>query len=87
MARKIEWNGEWIATLIEAEDGSYIAAPVVFDEDDRLVMGAEILAAVVEAGTPIEHPVLHGYSPGHLAELDQHLTHVSAQLGVPLRGW
>jgi hypothetical protein len=74
--RKIEWNGEWIATLLEDEQGPVLVPPIVFDQDDRVVLGAELLEAIAKGGRPIEHPVLRGYTPAKLAELEQHLTRV-----------
>jgi hypothetical protein len=75
-ARKIEWNGEWIATLLEDELGSSLVPPIVFDQDGQVVLGAEVLEAIAEARQQIEHPILRDYTPGKLAELEQHLTRV-----------
>lgn len=84
MARKIEWGGEWIATLIESGSGSYLAPPIVFDADGNVVMGREVLAAIAESGTAVEHAVLRDYAPGDLAELEQKLARMADALGVPL---
>ena len=84
MTRKIEWDDEWIATLVETTSGNYLAPPVVFDTNGDVVMGREVLDAVATSGTAIEHPMLHGYGPGDLAALEQKLAHIAQQLDVPL---
>jgi len=80
----IEWGGEVIANLIETDDGRrYLTPPIVFDTAGKVVLGAEVLAAVVESGVTLEaYPVLRNYSPGDLAELEQKLARVAEALGV-----
>jgi hypothetical protein len=87
MARKIEWGGEWIATLIEDEDdpsNNFIAPPVVFDTNGMVIMGVAVLEEIAESGSSVEHPILRDYTPGDLAALEQKLARVSEVLGVPL---
>jgi hypothetical protein len=84
MARKIEWDGEWIATLIESDGGDYLAPPIVFDADGNVIMGREVLEAIVESGVTVEHPMLRDFAPGDLAGLEQKLARISESLGVPL---
>ena len=82
-ARPVEWDGEVIAVVVEVDGESpYLVEPIVFDEDDNVVMGREVLAAVVESGTTVQHPVLRGYTPGRLAELEQRLARVRDTLGI-----
>ncbi len=84
MTRQIEWGDECIAVLVETPTGNYIAPPIVFDTDGDLVMGQELLAAVVASDTTIQHPVLHNCGPVALAVLEWKLAFVAEQLGVPL---
>ena len=83
MARKIEWEGEWIATLIETPEETYLVPPVVHGTDGQVVMGVEVLEAVVSSGVTIEHPVIENCTPERLAELDQQPAADDADLGVP----
>jgi hypothetical protein len=85
MARAIEWDGQVIALLIEPKEGDpYIAPPIVFDTDEQVIMGAEVLAAVVQSGVTIEHPVIRNCTPERLALIDQQLARISTELGVPV---
>jgi hypothetical protein len=80
-ATKIERNGECVAILIATPDGRrYVVEPVVFDQDGKLVMGHDVLHAVVQSGKTIELPVLRGLSPGDVADLEQFLERVREQL-------
>jgi hypothetical protein len=81
-ARKIEWEGEWIAMLLDTDDGPLLVEPIVFDQDGNVVMGREVLAAQVETGQTIPHPILRDYTPGQVAELEQRLAHIRETLGV-----
>ncbi len=83
-ARRVEWDGETVALVVSPGNGQpdYLVPPVVFDEDGNVVMGREVLAAVVEAGVGVEVPVLRGYGPARLAGLEQCLARVRDTLGI-----
>ena len=84
MAEALTWGGELTATLIHGTDGDYIAPPIVLDHKGDVVMGREILEAVVESGVTIEHPVIIDCTPQQVADLEQKLARMSATLGVPI---
>lgn len=85
MARKIEWEGEWIATLIEPDErDAYLVPPIVFDLSGDVIMGREVLASIAQSGLSVECPILRNYTPGELAELEQKLARIAEELGVPL---
>lgn len=83
-ATPIEWDGEWFATLIESPDAKYLVPPVVVDESGKVIEGRELLAAIIETGTTIEHPVVVSATPAALAEIDQRMARISEALGVPI---
>jgi hypothetical protein len=82
--RKIELNGEWIAILLEDDEGKpiWIVPPLVFDEDDNLIEGHDVVEAVIQSGKGVEMPQIRGATPGYLAQLDQFLANVAEQLGT-----
>ncbi len=47
-------------------------------------MGTEVLAAIAQSGVAIDHVVIRNCIPAHLAEIDQALARITAELGVPL---
>jgi hypothetical protein len=86
-SRRCRWDGEWIATLIESDGPnheSYLVPPIVFDAEGDVIMGREVLAAIVESGVAVECPTLRGYAAGDLVALEQKLARVAEKLGVPL---
>jgi hypothetical protein len=83
-AHMIEWGGEPLATLIQSPDGDYFVPPIVIDPNGAILVGVELLMAIVESGVTIKHPVVQGCTPEQLAEIDQRLARVSEDLGVPL---
>jgi hypothetical protein len=85
VARKVEWNGEWIATRIDSPDGDYLVPPIIYDADGNLLMGAEVLEAIDETGSQVDHAVIFGCTPARLAEIDQQLAQISVTLGLPVR--
>jgi len=85
-AQPVEWVGRVIAVDIHGQDGDYLAPPIVFDVDEKLVMGAQVLSAIAESGQSIEHPSdKRGVTPADLPALEQHLAKVSETLGLPQR--
>jgi hypothetical protein len=84
VARRIEWDGEWVASLIDGADGQYLVPPIVFDTDGEVIMGREVLAAIAVSGVSVEHPILRDFAPGDLAALEQKLARIADSLGVPL---
>lgn len=83
-AHLIEWGGQPLATLIKSSDGDYIVPPVVIDPNGAILVGEELLMAIVESGVTIKHPVILGCTPERLAEIDQRLARVSEDLGVAI---
>jgi hypothetical protein len=73
MAQKLEYKGEWIATLVHDEEGDYIEPPIVHDPDGTVIMGREVLESIIDSGVSVEVPII-----------DQALTQLSADLGVPI---
>jgi hypothetical protein len=69
----------------ETPDEAYLVPPIVRDTDGQVVMGADVLVAVVRSGVTIEHPVIEDCTPEQLAELQQRLDRVSEIPGVPFR--
>lgn len=84
MARIIEWGGKPFALLVEGDNGPYLVPPIVIDADGGVIEGREILAAVVESGVTIEHPIMRGATVADLAEIDQRMARISEDLGVPI---
>jgi hypothetical protein len=84
MARLVEWDGQPFAMLIESQDGDYLVPPIVLDEAGRPVEGREVLAAIVESGVTIKHPVITAATPADLAEIAQRMARLSKELGVPI---
>jgi hypothetical protein len=80
MAEQLMHEGKCFALLINGPDGDYIAPPIVRDPDGEVIMGREVLQAVVDSGVTIEHPLIENCDPAHLAEIEQ----VLALLGVPV---
>jgi len=80
----IEWGGQPFAALVESLDVKYLVPPIVLDEHGNVVQGRELLAAIIETGTAIEHPVVVGATPAALAEIDQRMARLSETLGVPV---
>ena len=70
--------------LIEGENGAFLVPPIVLDSDGVPIEGVEVLAAVVQSGVTIKHPVVRGATPGALAEIDQRMARISEELGVPI---
>jgi hypothetical protein len=81
-SRRIEWGGEWIATLVEGPGGKALVEPVVLDPDGTVLMGAEVLAAIEQSGVSVEHPVIGHCTAAQLAELEQRLAHVREILDI-----
>jgi hypothetical protein len=84
MAQKLEYKGEWIATLVHDEEGDYIEPPIVHDPDGTVIMGREVLESIIDSGVSVEVPIIEGCTRERLAEIDQALTQLSADLGVPI---
>lgn len=82
-ATKIEWGGEFFALLVESPDRSYIVPPIVFDLAGDLIQGVEVLQAIVESGVAVEVPMIRNATVGDLADIDQRIAKISADLGVP----
>jgi hypothetical protein len=80
-ARRIEWGGEWIATLVEGAGGRVLVEPIVSGPDGTILMGAEVLEAIRQSGVAVEHPVIRHCTPGQLAELEHRLAHVRGGSG------
>jgi hypothetical protein len=76
------WRGDVVGLVVHVKDGDYLVPPIVFDDRGRLVMGAEVLEAVRQSGAPSEPPVLRGYTPERLAELEQFLHGFCEELGI-----
>lgn len=74
-----------IAVRIFSTEGDYLVPPIVFDDDEKLLMGSEVLQAIVDSGTSVDHPVLRGVSHRQLGELEQEQAGISTKLGLPLR--
>jgi hypothetical protein len=83
-AQPVQWDGGTIAFVVSPDGGDppYLVPPVVFDDEDNVVMGREVLEAIVLSGQPVACPVLHGYGPGKLAELEQQLQKCCEELGI-----
>lgn len=84
-ARRILRGDQWIATVIEdpADGGDpYLVPPVVFGADGTVVMGADVLTAMVNSGVVVDHPMLRDIPPAELAEIDRFLAAVCDQLGI-----
>jgi len=75
-----------IGLLIEHPDSDedYIVPPVVFGTDGELLMGAEVLEAIVQSGVSVETPVIRNCTAAQLARIDQLLAKISTELGVPV---
>jgi len=78
----IMWGDETIAVLLHGQDGDYLVPPVVFNTAGELIMGHDVLEAIVQSGIAIEHPVLRGFNEAKLADLEQRLAKVSEDLGI-----
>ena len=85
MTRLVEWDGKPFAVLIEPEHGeAFLARPIVLDEHGTAVDGQQALAAIVHSGISIELPVVRNPTPAVLAEIDDRMVRLAAQLGVPI---
>ncbi len=84
MARPVMRNDEWVGMLIEPEDRApYLVPAVVIDDaSGAVLLGLEVLEAVVLSGTAIEHPIIRTSDPGYVAELEQFLAGVKTTLNV-----
>ncbi len=83
MARVIEVEGQPFALLVDGANGQYIVPPVVFDTDDKLIMGFEILEVIKRTKLPINVPIYRNVGPADLAWIDRTLAAISKDFGVP----
>ena len=59
-AHIIEWGGEPLATLIKCPDGDYIVPPIVYDANGAILVGVELLMAIVQSGVSVNLQVIQG---------------------------
>ena len=82
-SQPIEWDGQVIAILVHGQDGDYLVPPVVRDSEGNILMGHEVLEAIVQSGVAVELPVIENCTVGKLAEIDSRLAQIRDSLGVP----